>query len=130
MRNVAGRRPAEEPKDGWFAVTAAMADKVYDEPSSVEAEDGEVHVEGPDGVAVSLTPGAAIETSERLFMGGVKAQGQLVDKRKRPGIAPAPPGNRSFLAQGDGVERRPPEAESGAGGGEPERDDPPARPEA
>lgn len=107
-----------------------MEDKVYDEPSTVEAEDGEVHVEGPDGVAVSLTPGAAIETSERLFMGGVKAQGQRVAKSKRPGIVPTPPRNKSFLAQGDGVEHRPPEAESDAGGGELERDDPPARPEA
>lgn len=55
----------------------------YDEPSEVEAEDGEVIVDGPGGVAVAFTPKAAIETSERLFRGGVKAQGQKVAAEKR-----------------------------------------------
>src|SRR5205085_1107354 len=39
---------------------------LHDEPSKVDAEEGEVIVDGPDGVAVSLTPEAAIETSHRL----------------------------------------------------------------
>ena len=56
----------------------------YDEPSQVEAEEGDVVVDGPDGVAVSLTPEAAIETSERLLYAGLKAQGQRVEKRRRP----------------------------------------------
>ncbi|WP_262984816.1 hypothetical protein [Sphingomonas daechungensis] len=33
-----------------------MDDKVYDEPSEVEAEDGVVVVNGPDAVDVQLTP--------------------------------------------------------------------------
>ena len=62
-----------------------MADKVHDTPSDVTAEDGEVMVDGPGGVAVSLTPDAASETSERLLYGAATAQGQRVaerDKRK------------------------------------------------
>ena len=59
-----------------------ITDKTYDEPSSVEAEDGDVVVDGPDGVAVSLTPEAAIETSDRLLEAGLTAQGQRVHKRK------------------------------------------------
>ena len=35
----------------------------YSTPSEVHAEEGQVLVEGPDGVAVSLTPDAAGETA-------------------------------------------------------------------
>lgn len=42
-----------------------MNKRIYDEASHVSAEDGEVIVDGPDGVAVSLTPRAAAETSDR-----------------------------------------------------------------
>ena len=58
-------------------------DRTYDKPSVVEANDGEVVVDGPDHVAVTLTPDAAIETSERLFEGAVKAQGQQVERGYR-----------------------------------------------
>ena len=44
-----------------------MDDKIYDEPSGITVEDGAVHVKGPDGVDVKLTPEAAHETSDRLF---------------------------------------------------------------
>jgi hypothetical protein len=37
------------------------------EPSQVVAEDGQVIVDGPDGVAVTLTPDAAEETARRLL---------------------------------------------------------------
>jgi hypothetical protein len=53
-----------------------MDDKVYDEASKVEAEDGEVIVDGPDGVDVRLTPDAAAETSDRLLDAAGIAQGQ------------------------------------------------------
>ena len=49
---------------------------LFDEPSEVSAEQGEVVVDGPDGVAVSLTPEAAAETSDRLLDGATKAAGQ------------------------------------------------------
>ena len=57
--------------------------RTYDTPSEVAAEEGEVHVDGPDVVAVSLTPDAAIETAERLFQRGTEAQGQKVEAKWR-----------------------------------------------
>lgn len=66
-----------------------MNQKAYETPSEVEAEEGEVHVDGPDGVAISFTPEAAIETSERLFRGGVKAHGQKLAAAKRAKGMPA-----------------------------------------
>lgn len=65
-------------------------DKVHDEPSDVTAEEGEVIIEGPDGVAFSLTPDAAMETSNRLLEGGLTANGQ---RRKKETLASRPPGN-------------------------------------
>ena len=55
--------------------------KVYDTPSDVDAAEGEVMMDGPNGVCVSLTPDAAVETSDRLLEGGMKAQGQRVAAR-------------------------------------------------
>lgn len=61
-------------------------------PSNVVAEEGEVVMDGPDGLAVSLTPDAAIETSERLLKAGIEARGQRVgadalrDERRRKGL--------------------------------------------
>ena len=53
-------------------------EEIYDEPSTVRAEDGIVSVEGPDSVDVRMTPEAADETSERLLYGALKAKGQQV----------------------------------------------------
>jgi hypothetical protein len=57
-----------------------MADEpeIYDEPSQVDAKDGVVSVDGPDGVDINLTPDAALETSDRLLASATKAQGQKV----------------------------------------------------
>jgi hypothetical protein len=57
-----------------------MDDKIYDEPSKVDAEDGHVIVDGPDGVDILMTPAAAEETSDRLLWGAAKAQGQKIQK--------------------------------------------------
>jgi hypothetical protein len=46
-----------------------MEDKIYDEATEVDAEEGVVVLDGPDGVAVLMTPQAALETSERLLLG-------------------------------------------------------------
>ena len=50
--------------------------KTHDEPSTVAAEEGAVVVDGPDGVAVTLTPEAAAETSDRLLDAATMAAGQ------------------------------------------------------
>jgi PHD/YefM family antitoxin component YafN of YafNO toxin-antitoxin module len=52
--------------------------KIYDTASEVTVEDGNVAVEGPDGVDVVLTPEAALETSDRLLDGATEAHGQRV----------------------------------------------------
>ena len=55
-------------------------DKTYDEPSVVTAEDGDVSLDGPDGVDVKMTPDAAIETSDRMLAEAARAQGQRIRK--------------------------------------------------
>jgi hypothetical protein len=46
-----------------------MDDKVYSQPSEVRAVDGVVSVEGPDGVAVLLTPDAATAAHGQRVIG-------------------------------------------------------------
>jgi len=54
-----------------------MDDKAtYSDASDVSAAGGTVHLEGPDAVDVTLTPGAAEETSERLEKQAIMARGQ------------------------------------------------------
>ena len=48
----------------------------YSDPSDVNAEQGQVIVEGPDGVAVTLTPDAAEETGLRLINAALQARRQ------------------------------------------------------
>ena len=50
-------------------------------PADIEAQDGEVRVEGPGGIQYSFTPDAAIETSDRMLEGGMAAKGQLLKKK-------------------------------------------------
>jgi hypothetical protein len=57
-----------------------MDKELHDQPSEVSAEQGEVMVDGPDGVAVSLTPEAAAETSQRLLRGAAQARRQQIDQ--------------------------------------------------
>ena len=51
-----------------------MSRKPFDEPIHSAAEHGEVVLEGPDGLATSLTPAAAISSAERLAAAGRMAQ--------------------------------------------------------
>jgi hypothetical protein len=46
----------------------------HSEPSEVNAEQGIVIVEGPDGVAITLTPDAAEETGQRLIRAASEAR--------------------------------------------------------
>jgi hypothetical protein len=68
-----------------------MDDKVYDEPTRVEAEEGNVVLDGPDGVDVSMTPDAALETSDRLLFGAAQAMGQRIQEEQRHKIDEHPP---------------------------------------
>jgi len=47
------------------------------DPSVVVAEQGEVILEGPDGVAVTMTPDAAEETARRMIRAASEARLQL-----------------------------------------------------
>jgi hypothetical protein len=52
------------------------AQKAYDEASKVDAIEGEVTMDGPDGVGISMTPAAAAETSKRLGDAAARAAEQ------------------------------------------------------
>jgi hypothetical protein len=66
-----------------------MDDKVYDEATRVDAEDGKVVLDGPDGVDVTMTPDAALETSDRLLHGASQAMGQQIEEERRRGAGEA-----------------------------------------
>ncbi len=57
-----------------------MAPGPHDTPSEVVAERGEVHIDGPGGIAVALTPAAAAETSDRLYKAAAVAAQQRRDE--------------------------------------------------
>lgn len=50
--------------------------RAYDEPTKVDAIDGEVALDGPDGIGLSMTPDAADETGRRLQKGAAEARRQ------------------------------------------------------
>ena len=58
---------------------------IYDEAGKVSAEDGIVHLDGPDSVDVHLTAAAAEEISDRVLEGALAARGQMffANKLKR-----------------------------------------------
>jgi hypothetical protein len=58
------------------------APKPTDRPSRVAAEEGEVLIDGPNGIALSLTPDAAAETSQRLG-DAARAMGGKAAPRRR-----------------------------------------------
>ena len=51
-----------------------MSRKPFDEPIHAAAEHGEVVLEGPDGLAASLTPAAALLSAEHLAAAARQAQ--------------------------------------------------------
>jgi hypothetical protein len=50
--------------------------EVFDEATKVSADNGDVVLDGPDGVDVKLTPEAAEQTGDRLLEESVRARGQ------------------------------------------------------
>jgi hypothetical protein len=50
--------------------------EVKEDPGVASAEEGQVILEGPDGVAVTMTPQAAKETAASLIAAAERAGGQ------------------------------------------------------
>ena len=59
----------------------------YDTPTNVIPVDGEVVLDGPDGIGLSMTPEAAAESGKRLVKGAAQAKR---NRRKRPPKAGEP----------------------------------------
>jgi hypothetical protein len=57
--------------------------ELFDEATKVTAKDGEMVLDGPDGVDVKLTPEAAAETSHRLLYAAGQAKSQQIVSGKR-----------------------------------------------
>jgi len=55
-------------------------DELYDEATEVRAQNGEVLLDGPDGVDVKVTPEAAEQTAGNLVVGAAKARNQRRQK--------------------------------------------------
>jgi hypothetical protein len=72
---------------GLFARGAIMSNnEPYNEASKTNAVDGEVVIQGPDSVGVSVTPSAAEKTAQRLIRTARTARAQLIRKgAKKPG---------------------------------------------
>jgi hypothetical protein len=56
-----------------------MSQQPFDQPSQVDPVEGEVSLRGPGATAVSMTPQAAMKTSERLRDAAERAKGGHVD---------------------------------------------------
>lgn len=50
--------------------------QVFDQPCEADAVDGAVEVDGPNEIAIALTPEAAEESATRLEDEAMKARGQ------------------------------------------------------
>lgn len=62
----------------------------YDTPSRVYALRGEVVLDGPDGVGLSMTPDAAAETARRLAAAAEEARTQSPVTGPGDGLEDAP----------------------------------------
>ena len=78
-----------------------MISRPHDIPSDVSAEEGEVLVDGPNGFAISFTPDAAAETSERLLDKAMEARGQQVQREWDGGGDDVEPGESTSLPDQD-----------------------------
>jgi hypothetical protein len=51
-----------------------MDDRIHDEPSQISAEAGQVLIDGPGGIAITVTPDAATKMSDRLQRATIEAK--------------------------------------------------------
>lgn len=56
--------------------TSGVPPHVHDDAGQATAEQGIVMLDGPDGVAVAMTPEAARQTGEELLAAALKAEAQ------------------------------------------------------
>ena len=57
---------------------------VYEEGGKAFAEEGQVMLDGPDGVAVSMTPDAAEDTAKELLRAALDARNQISPSDRDP----------------------------------------------
>jgi len=71
--------------DGWKEVGPMEPLKVEAQASQVVADAGSIIIDGPDGVAVTMSPDAAEETARRLLdaVGEARRQAQQSGRRAR-----------------------------------------------
>ncbi|HEX7781246.1 MAG TPA: hypothetical protein VF509_00410 [Sphingobium sp.] len=62
---------------GVKSKTSMSESKVYGKPGKAAAEEGQVLLDGPDGIAISLTPFAAEETGKELLRAAAEARLQI-----------------------------------------------------
>ena len=61
-----------------------MPNKPYDRSTEATAEEGEVMLDGPDGLAISLTPEAAVRTAQSIHAAAGQATLQRDARDKSP----------------------------------------------
>ena len=59
-----------------------MSNKPHDTPTKATAEQGEVMLDGPDGLAVSFTPHAAAKSAEAMAKAATEAGRQTEDAKR------------------------------------------------
>ena len=53
-----------------------MAEQIFEDPGKASAEEGIVMLDGPDGIAVAMTPYAAEMTGQELIRAAAEAREQ------------------------------------------------------
>jgi len=60
-----------------------MSNKPHDTPTKATAEQGEVMLDGPEGLAMSFTPHAAAKSAAALAKAATKAGQQTMDSQTK-----------------------------------------------
>jgi hypothetical protein len=80
MEHFCTHQPVNAASSGTDSLSAHLGymghKELFDEATKIQAVDGEVQLDGPDGVDVALTPEAAEETADRMFRASAEAAGQ------------------------------------------------------
>lgn len=85
LANGASQRTLWKPNLHQVRFGRMTEKELFNKASDVTAKDGQVLVDGPDGVDVALTPEAAEKTADRLIENAVRAAGQRHFKEMKEG---------------------------------------------